>query len=293
MNDKQLNSLIKIVECGSFASAEETLFMSRQAIKKQIDSLEEELGFTLLFRTHQGIALTPAGEEFCQSIKEIMSETDALIQRCKERAYYEQFIRIATPYHPRLLLENVFAEFHRRFPNIKQQVIMQPSARSIDGILEGRLDVAEYVYRPELEKSGVQYLKLFPLSYNCLVAPSHPLSSRESITMEDLVGNTVCINKGDVDLVAYVNKNFKNLSPEIINNDIQKIKNICYNGGIFISKAYFLSSMQPLVSIRLEIDLAPMAVVLFSQTPTPNVRKFLNIIKEMYSDSNDAEARKD
>ncbi|MGN1002013.1 MAG: LysR substrate-binding domain-containing protein [Oscillospiraceae bacterium] len=282
MNDKQLNSLIKIVECGSFASAEESLFMSRQAIKKQIDSLEEELGFTLLFRTHQGIALTPAGEEFCQGIREILGETEALIQRCKERAHYEQFIRIATPYHPRLWLENVFAEFHRRFPNIKQQVIMQPSSRSIDGILEGRLDIAEYVYRPELETSGVQYLKLFPLTYHCLVAPSHPLSDRESVTIDDLIGNTVCINKGDIDLVSYLNKNSRNLTFDVIGNDIQKIKNTCYNGGIFISKAYFLGSMQPLIPIRLEIDLVPMAVVLYSQTPSPNVRKFLNIIKEMY-----------
>ena len=48
MNEQQLKTLLKTVECGSLSRAEEALFLSKQAIKKQIDSLEEEIGFTLL-----------------------------------------------------------------------------------------------------------------------------------------------------------------------------------------------------------------------------------------------------
>ena len=54
MDDKQLYSLLKIVECGSFSKAEEVLFLSKQALKKQIDSLEDEVGFPLTIRTHCG-----------------------------------------------------------------------------------------------------------------------------------------------------------------------------------------------------------------------------------------------
>ena len=284
VNDKQLKSLIKTVECGSFAKAEEELYVSRQALKKQIDSLEEELGFTLLIRTHQGVALTPAGDEFCRNVKQMLGEMENAVQRCRQMAFYEEIVRISSPYHPRLLLENAFAEFYRRFPNIKQQVIFQSHSRAIESIIKGQTDAAEYIYRPEIEELDVQYLKLFPLPYKCLVAPSHPLAGKSIINMDELEGNSICLHKGEINLTAQLDKccNGKGLPHESIDNDVQKITNICYNGGVFISKAYFLNSMQPLISIPLETEHVPMAIMLYRKSPSPNVRKFLNVIKEMY-----------
>lgn len=282
MNDKQLNTLIKTVECGSFTKAEESLFLSKQALKKQIDSLEEELGFTLLIRTRQGITLTPAGEEFCRSARKILDELDSVTQKCRELVSSSQVIRIDSPHHPRLLLENVFAEFFRRFPNIKQQVILQPSSHFIADILEGRADVAEYTYRSDLETSGVRYLKLAPLPYKCLIVPSHPLARKESIRLEELSGRHVALHAKDSDILAQLNEHCHDISLEPISNDVQKITNICYNGGIFVSKAYFLGSMQPLVSIPLETDLMPMGVVLYNPSPSPIVKEFLAVVREMY-----------
>ena len=64
MNDKQLRSMIVIAQCGSFSRAEEQLFISKQALKKQMDALEAELRVTLFIRTPKGIQLTPAGQAF-------------------------------------------------------------------------------------------------------------------------------------------------------------------------------------------------------------------------------------
>lgn len=284
MNDKQLKSLVKTVECGSFAKAEEQLFLSRQALKKQIDTLEEELGFTLLIRTHQGVTLTPAGEEFCRNIKTLINEVESTIQRCKELAFCEEVIRISSPYHPRLLLEHVFSEFYRQYPNIKQQVLLQPPSRSVESIQKGQTDVAECVYRPDIEDSGLQYLKLFPLPYKCLVAPSHPLAGRKHLTLENLAGSSVYLHNGENNVAAELAKccQGEGIPYKIIDNDVQKITNICYNGGVFISKAYFLNTMQPLIAIGLETEHVPTAIVLYRKSPSANVKKFLNVIKELY-----------
>jgi len=280
MNDKQLKTLIKAVECGSFCKAEEALFLSKQALKKHIDALENEVGCPLLVRTHQGITLTHAGEGFYHSAKKILDEMDFATQKCKDTVSRQQTIRIESPPHSRLLLENVFAEFYRKYPYTNQQIILKPSVGFVDDILNGRADVAEYIYHAELDEFGVQYQKLFPMPYKCLVAPSHPLAGHNIIRMEELSGNHIGMHNNN--LLSEMKESCHDFTLEVISNDLQKINNICYNGGIFISKAYFLNSMQPLIPIQLKTDSVPMAVILYHQSPTPITLEFLNVVRELY-----------
>ena len=283
MNDRQLRSLLKTVECGSFSKAEEALYLSKQALKKQIDSLEEEIGFTLIERTHQGIALTPAGKEFCRGAKRILAEIDAVTNRSKALAFNKQTIRIENPYHPRLLLENVFNEFSRRFPTIKQQVILQSSSHFVEDILNDRADIAECTYHPELEHSGLAYTRLFPMPYKCLLAGSHPLARNRTIRLEELSGNHVGLLRRNTQLTAELHHRCENLSLEIFtSNDLQNIINICYNSGIFISKAYYINTMQPLIAIPLETDVVPMGVILHRREPSQVVKEFLKVVRDLY-----------
>ncbi|MDQ7096515.1 LysR family transcriptional regulator [Desulfosporosinus sp. PR] len=287
MNDQQLKSLLKTVECGSLSKAEEALYLSKQAIKKQIDSLEEEIGFSLLMRTRHGISLTPAGEEFCRGARKILAEIDSVSERCRKLAFHDQIIRIENPYHPRLLLENAFNEFSRRFPYIKQQVILQASNHFVEDILNDRADVAECTYHPELESSGVKYTRLFPMPYKCLVAPGHPLAGKKTIRLEELSGNRVGLLRKNTELSSQLNQCCRDLALEIFtNNDLQNIINICYNNGVFISKAYFVNSMQPLVAIPLETDLVPMGVILHRESPSQVVREFLKVVHDLYPQEN-------
>ncbi|TBL76298.1 LysR family transcriptional regulator [Paenibacillus thalictri] len=283
MNDRQLRTLLKAVECGSFSKAEEALFISKQALKKQIDSLENEVGFSLLKRTRHGITLTPAGEEFCRGARKILGEMDSVTQRCRELAFKNQTIRILNPFQPRLLLENTFNEFSRRFPYIKQQVILQTSNHFVEDILYNRADVGESIYHPELENSGIKYTKLFPMPYKCLVAASHPLAGNKTIRPEELSGNHVGILKNNIELASQLNECCHDLTLETFTgNDLTNIINICYNNGVFISKAYFVNSLQPLITIPLETDIVPMAVILHRESPSQIVKEFLKVVHDLY-----------
>nr|WP_276322064.1 LysR family transcriptional regulator [Paenibacillus thalictri] len=283
MNHQQLKSLLKIVECGSLSKAEEKLYITKAALKKQIDRLEQEIGFPLLVRTRQGISLTPAGEEFCRGTKKVLGDMDSVIQRSWALATHEMTIRIGNPHHPRLLLENAFNEFSRRFPHIKQQVILQKSSHFVEDILAGHIDVAECTYHPMLKSPGIQYTKLFPMSYKCLLAPSHPLAGSKTIRPEDLSGHRVGLLQKDTELSLQLNERCHNLSLEILTrNELQDIINICYNNGIFISKAYFLNSMQPLVAIPLETDLVPMGGIIYRESPSQVTKQFLKVVHDLY-----------
>ena len=56
---------VEVANCLSFTTAAKNLYISQQAVSKQIDALEEELGFPLFYRTTRQVVLTPAGSRFC------------------------------------------------------------------------------------------------------------------------------------------------------------------------------------------------------------------------------------
>lgn len=61
MYDKHLDYFLLVADCGSFSKAAEKAFISPNAIIKQINLLESDLGITLFVRTNHGARLTDAG----------------------------------------------------------------------------------------------------------------------------------------------------------------------------------------------------------------------------------------
>ena len=56
----QLDTFVAVVECGSFAKAAQSLYISTTAVIKQINALEERFGLQLLERTARGTTLPSA-----------------------------------------------------------------------------------------------------------------------------------------------------------------------------------------------------------------------------------------
>jgi DNA-binding transcriptional LysR family regulator len=281
MNYQQLKTLITMVKCGSFSKAEEILYLSKPAIKKQLDSLEEELAFSILVRTRQGIFLTPAGGEFFSFARKTLEELESTIQRCRELSLRNQVLRIENPYHPHLLLQNVFQTFSARFPSVK--LIVQTSSDYVEDILNNYADVAECTYSAALERPGIKYTYLFPIPYKCLITPNHPLAHKERIHPRDLVGYHVGLMQKNIELSAHLQMEYPALSlEEFLSNDLQNIIKMCYENGIYITKASFADILQPLITVPLETDLVPMGVIVYQESPTEVVKAFLKVVDELY-----------
>ena len=83
MTLQQIKSFIAVVEAGSFNKAEETTFLTKQALKKQVDTLEAELEFNLISRNSKGIQLTNAGRKFYQAVLDSLHHLEILISECR------------------------------------------------------------------------------------------------------------------------------------------------------------------------------------------------------------------
>jgi DNA-binding transcriptional LysR family regulator len=72
-----------VVEAGSFAGAAARLGMSSSNLTRQISSLEDELGLTLLERSRSGIRLTSGGEAVMVEVRRMLNDLDAVARAAR------------------------------------------------------------------------------------------------------------------------------------------------------------------------------------------------------------------
>ena len=63
MESKKLEALLMAVDLGSFTKAAEVMGYTQSGLTHLVNSLEREIGFPLIIRSHNGIALTEEGRE--------------------------------------------------------------------------------------------------------------------------------------------------------------------------------------------------------------------------------------
>jgi len=71
-----LRALRRVVELGSFTAAADALGISHTIVSRQVRQLEEHLGAQLLNRTTRRFALTDAGRDYVEAIREVLDRLD-------------------------------------------------------------------------------------------------------------------------------------------------------------------------------------------------------------------------
>ena len=287
MNDKQISLFFQLVETSSFTKAADIVFLSRQALKKQIDNLEEELGFRLFLRSPKGIQLTPEGEKFYQGARTYNDNMQNLLSECRAMGPRDNLIRIINPYQPRFLLQDSIARFISRFPEVSVDVTLKERSNTapqgvVRQIHDGIFDIAECVKSEITNISELSYLKLANLTYNCVMVSSHPLAAQESIDIEDLSGSIIGIRaSGNAAVINQINSRCHDVRfSKNTSSELKQIMSVCYQRGIFISRSYFSTYVEGFVSRPLNTDIVAECGIIFSKNHSPAIEKFINIVKE-------------
>lgn len=73
---REMQTFVAVAQAGSLAAAARHLKVSPATVMRTIASLEARLHNTLLNRTPRGVTLSPAGEQFIQSCRQILERTE-------------------------------------------------------------------------------------------------------------------------------------------------------------------------------------------------------------------------
>lgn len=86
MLDRRVLTFLVVIEAGSFSAASKRLYVSAVSVKKQMDSLEAEIGARLLDRTNRGVSPTDAGAVLVESARRAKRISDTALHEIQALA---------------------------------------------------------------------------------------------------------------------------------------------------------------------------------------------------------------
>ncbi len=201
MRLEQLYYLVEVAKTGSISLTAERIYVSQPSITDAIKKLEQELGATLLLRSHRGVCLTDAGEKVLKTSTAILGMVDDLkseleLNNDKKPATITGSLSIyASPDITSVILPNVLEVFCQRYPNVNTFVKESDIFTTVEGIQDGDADLGiilmiESIMGNDICKIALEnthFEKLFFSQIYALVGESSPLASRRSISMIELM----------------------------------------------------------------------------------------------------------
>ncbi|WP_170217078.1 LysR family transcriptional regulator [Variovorax gossypii] len=178
---------------GSLRRAAEQLGVAPSAISRQIAKLEGELQAALLDRRANRTTLTPAGELVLAHAEQALQSSEALRGALQELSGEPVgTVRIGSIEgmvgH---FLANNLARFQKRHPQVKLQASVVGSRAVLEALQEGRIDIALAFNLPERHAFREHARLEQPLC--AIVAPTHPLARRRSVSFSELEGRRVAL----------------------------------------------------------------------------------------------------
>lgn len=242
MTTKQIEYILELAKTLNFNQAAENLFISQPTMTYQIKSAEQEVGFKIFERSGKGALLTPAGFQFCITLRNIQAELNAAIEQGQNfsRKYTDDItigVSVRSAIHK---LPQAIMEFNQQYPKVSITPKFNQEA-SIEAFLNHELDV---LFALEESVHRIPDTKIHPL-YQCgfyLISKNDdPLAQKERIELEDLAGRTLMVGGGSPPkLKALQQKIIHTINVDYFNsqNHDTTLTNVAADKGICIAPGF-------------------------------------------------------
>jgi DNA-binding transcriptional LysR family regulator len=184
MDIRQLETLIRIVETGSFAGAADALCATQSTISARIGALERSLGVVLFDRSSHRARLTPKGQELLRPAQEIVALAARVRHQIGDAQTLTGTIRmgvvglVAQTWLPKLM-----SAVRDRYPGVTVVLDIALTAGLVDKLRDGEIELA--IVTGPIDEAGTSSV---PLGYDEFVwiAPTSLNVPAERMTPVDL-----------------------------------------------------------------------------------------------------------
>jgi|KBSMisStandDraft_5_1062788.scaffolds.fasta_scaffold235027_2 LysR family transcriptional regulator for metE and metH len=196
---RHLRLVQAVAACGSVTRAAERLNLTQSALSHQLRDVEDRLETPLFTRMGKKMVLTPAGERVRSAAARVLDEVQRAEDDVRQLVHHGAgTIRVCaqcnTGYY---WLPPLLARFEHDHPRVAVRILPEATARPVEAVLEGMLDLAiviDDVHDPRLRVDP-----LFKDEQVVIVSPSHRLASRSWVDPKDLAQEHLMLYTTDPD----------------------------------------------------------------------------------------------
>ena len=201
MNIKYLVSFLTVAEEKSINTAASRLFISPSALMKQINSVEEYVGTTLLYRGKKGVRLTEAGTVFRQGLEELLPAYEELLKKTKAAGHRESSAIIVGSWSVAChsIIPQMVNYYRIRFPQAKLVFRNLPSIGDMQRALEQKeIDVTFSFGGRSRATAKLRHIVLAKEEPILLIPPTCDIPFKDRMSLEDLNGRILVITDGSL-----------------------------------------------------------------------------------------------
>lgn len=194
MNILHVKYAVEVARLGSLNKAAETLMVAQPNISRSIKELEASLGITIFQRSAKGMVLTPDGEEFIDSARDILNRIDNMERSYRDGSHKKRKFSISVP--RACYISAAMTEFSQNLGDAPVEIYYKEtnSKKTVKKLLENeyKLGIIRYsdnydkYYNSMFEEKGLSHELIAEFSYVLLMSKEHPLATKETITYDDL-----------------------------------------------------------------------------------------------------------
>lgn len=293
MYDRHLDAFLLTADCGSFLKAAERMYISANALTKQINLLERDLGVTLFRRSTQGLILTDAGQLIYAEAKKLIRHTNTVLQKAQDLEKRQAYvIRVGVSLmNPAGILLEQWNKASALYPNIRLDIV--PFQDTVPDFLEvlanlGRtIDLISCPYQTSYwgDRYRSFHLKDLPMCVAC--SKNHRLAGKGILAIEDLHGETLLLEKrGNTPYIDKLREELERSHPQIRLEDVEVVdlklfNHIVSSDDLMLSAACW-EGVHPLLA-TLPVDWAypfPYGLI-YAKDPPKEVLEFIMAIGQV------------
>ena len=197
MADRRLQVFYTVARLLSFTKAAETLHMTQPAVTFQVRQLEDYFNTRLFDRTHNRVTLTEVGRkayEYAERIFELYAEMEDAIKEMTGDVSGALTIGASTTI-AEYMLPGLLRSYRDKYPSVNLRLKVSNTEGIVSMVENSMIDLG-IVEAPVANKNLlVEVCRVDQLVV--VVPPDHPIATRVSITMEELMNYPfICREEG-------------------------------------------------------------------------------------------------
>lgn len=188
MELRHLRYFVAVGEEEHYGRGAQRLRVAQPALSRQIQDLEEEIGFKLFDRLARGVQLTSAGKLFLDEVRRLLQQVDDATTRARSVATGQSgtlrvgFIE-SMSWHG--IVPDSFREFRTQQPEVELQIKPLSSAGQVDAVRSGELD-AGFVFTLARMDRELVWRQIAEIGLMLAVPKGHSLARTRRINLRNL-----------------------------------------------------------------------------------------------------------